>query len=176
MSASVDELAYVGLGSNLDEPEQQVRRALQALAGVAGLRSVATSSFYRTRPWGNPDQPDFINAVAVMESELAPVDLLREALAIERRLGRVRDSSRWAPRTIDIDLLLFGRRKLTAAGLNLPHPHAMERAFVLVPLVEVGVLLADPRLGEWQFRLSNLPHDDVIRLHPKIESRPMVSV
>ena len=166
------ERVYVGLGSNLDDPAKQIERALASLHAIEGARIVAVSSLYRTRPWGNSEQPDFVNAAAALDVRIAPLELLRATAAIERHMGRRRDGTRWAPRTIDLDLIFFGRRALAAPGLNLPHPHAMQRAFVLAPLVEVAGFLADPRLDAWRRQLDALPHGDVIRLQPPTESAP----
>jgi 2-amino-4-hydroxy-6-hydroxymethyldihydropteridine diphosphokinase len=171
MSLLIGERVYLGLGSNLDgpeqlAPEQHLQAALKWLQVLSGVKLVGVSSFYRTAPWGNRDQPDFINAVAALDCNLSPDALLHEVLVIEHRMGRVRDTSRWAPRIIDIDILHFGRRLISTSELSLPHPHASERAFVMVPLVEVCAPLGDPALAVWQYQLSNLPHDDVVRLHP----------
>jgi 2-amino-4-hydroxy-6-hydroxymethyldihydropteridine diphosphokinase len=174
MSGSLFERVYLGLGSNLQDPERQLDQALRLLDEVSGLRRLAVSAYYRTAPWGNREQPDFVNAVVAMDCALTPARLLDCMLSIERSMGRQRDDTRWAPRTIDLDLLFFGERSLNTSSLSLPHPHAGERAFVLVPLIEVAALLADSRRLEWQQWLSSLAHDDVVRLQP--ESRPAASV
>jgi 2-amino-4-hydroxy-6-hydroxymethyldihydropteridine diphosphokinase len=169
--ASLLERAYLGLGSNLDDPGRQLDRALEALDSVIGLRRIQVSAYYRTAPWGNRDQPDFVNAVLAVDCAQAPADLLDSMLSVERNLGRRRDGARWAPRTIDLDLLYFGTRSLATSQLDLPHPRIAERAFVLVPLLEVATVLADPRRFEWQHMLSKLPHDDVVRLQPDFGSK-----
>ncbi len=131
--------ALVGLGSNLDDPVQQVVRALDALAARPDLRLLRRSRLYRSMPWGRTDQPAFINAVAEIETALAPQALLQTLLDIERGLGRIReDTSRWGPRVIDLDLLLYDDRIIDEDGLRVPHPHLHERAFVLLPLNELG--------------------------------------
>jgi 2-amino-4-hydroxy-6-hydroxymethyldihydropteridine diphosphokinase len=131
--------ALVGLGSNLDNPAHQVGRALDALAARTDLRLVRRSRLYHSMPWGKTDQPAFINAVAEIETELAPHALLRALLDTERGLGRIRgDTPRWGPRVIDLDLLLYGSRMIDEDGLRVPHPHLHERAFVLLPLNELG--------------------------------------
>lgn len=170
MFAAKAECAYLGLGSNLDGPEDQLHCALRRLGGIPGIRVTHISSFYRTAPWGNLDQPDFVNAVAALDCALAPGDLLHHLLSIERSMGRIRDASRWTPRTIDLDLLYFGNRRLHTDQLSVPHPYLEERAFVLVPLVEVAANLADPGLLAWQRILSKLPHDDVVRLQPLVSA------
>ena len=129
--------AYIALGSNLGDPPAQIRRALQALAALPGTRVVRRSAFFRNPPVGYADQPDFINAVAQIETRLEPRDLLEQLLAIERAHGRVRDFAD-APRTLDLDILLYGERTVREPGLTIPHPRMLERAFVLVPLAEIA--------------------------------------
>jgi len=130
--------AYVGLGSNLDEPTVQLRRAFDALGGLPQTRLVATSALYQNPPMGPQEQPDFVNAVAGLLTTLAPTALLAALQAIEERHGRRRDGSRWGPRVLDLDLLLYGDRRLQTEMLILPHPGLAERAFVLWPLCEVA--------------------------------------
>ncbi len=139
--------AYVGLGSNLDDPAQQIRRALDALGKIPRTRLLRHSRSYRTAPWGITEQPAFVNAVAELASELAPRELLDALLAIERAHGRRRDGSQWGPRTLDLDLLTYAQLQLTEPGLALPHPHIGARAFVLVPLAELDASLLIPGAG-----------------------------
>jgi 2-amino-4-hydroxy-6-hydroxymethyldihydropteridine diphosphokinase len=129
--------AFIGLGSNLDNPPAQIRRALRALATLPGTRLVRQSSLYRNPPSGYLDQPDFVNAVAQLETGLAPRALLERLLEIERDHGRVRALPD-GPRTLDLDLLLYGARSVSEPGLTVPHPRLLERAFVLVPLAEIA--------------------------------------
>lgn len=128
--------AFLGLGGNLGEPQSAMATALAHLEAQAAIEIVAVSSLFRTPPWGKTDQPDFLNAVARLQTTLEPIELLRACLAAENRLKRVR-SERWGPRTIDIDLLLFGGRTIDEPGLRVPHPRLLERAFVLVPLAQI---------------------------------------
>ena len=128
------EVAYVGLGSNLAEPQRQLASALRAIASIPSTRLIAQSSFYATAPWGRRDQPDFVNAVAKLETDLSARSLLAELLAIEQRAGRQRDGDRWGPRILDLDILVYGRSRIDEPALRVPHPHLHERAFVLVPL------------------------------------------
>ncbi len=165
------ERAYLGLGSNLDDPRSQLDRALSLLDAIPSLHRLHVSGYFRTVPWGNRDQPDFVNAVLAVDSVLAPSELLARMLSVERSLGRKRDGTRWAPRTIDLDLLYFGTRSLATSQLDLPHPRIAERAFVLVPLLEVATVLADPRRFEWHHMLSKLQHHDVVRLQPDFGSK-----
>lgn len=130
--------AYVGLGSNLDDPVRQVRSALAELARLPRTHLVASSSLYRSPPMGPPDQPDFVNAVAGLLTTLSPEELLRATQAIEDAHGRRRDATRWGPRTLDLDLLLYGELRRTDEALTLPHPGLAERPFVLIPLLELA--------------------------------------
>ncbi len=137
---------FIGLGSNLSDPQAQIRRALQALESLPKTRVVARSSLYRSAPVGYLDQPDFINAVAQRETELAPRALLDALLALEQECGRTREF-RNAPRTLDLDLLLYGDLRHHEHGLTLPHPQMHLRAFVLVPLLELAPDCVIPGIG-----------------------------
>ncbi len=139
--------AYVGLGSNLDGPAQRVERALHALAGLPQTRLASRSDLFVTAPWGVTEQPSFVNAVAALDTALGAHDLLAALLDIERAAGRVRGTERWGPRVLDLDLLLHGELCLDEPGLQLPHPHLAERAFVLVPLAQVAPDLDVPGYG-----------------------------
>jgi len=142
--------AYVGLGSNLGHPRRRVARALFALSRLPRTRLAAASGNYVSSPVGSSEpQPDYVNAVAVLSTSLGPLALLRQLRAIERRLGRRRppDERRNAPRVIDLDLLLYGRRRVSRPGLVIPHPRMHERAFVLRPLLDVAPEIAIPGRG-----------------------------
>jgi len=138
--------AFIGLGANLGDPESQVRRAFTTLAELPGTRLLAASSLYRSAPVGVGAQPDFINAVAAIETRLAPRALLEALLAAERRFGRRREFP-GAPRTLDLDLLLYGDRVIAEPGLIVPHPRMHERAFVLAPLAEIAPDIEIPGKG-----------------------------
>ncbi|HEX2302349.1 MAG TPA: 2-amino-4-hydroxy-6-hydroxymethyldihydropteridine diphosphokinase [Gaiella sp.] len=129
--------AYVGLGANLGDREGTIRRAVTLLGEADGVDAVALSTLRETEPWGPVAQPSFLNGVVALETELGPRALLDLLLGIERRLGRVR-SERWGPRTIDLDLLLYGDTVVDEAGLTLPHPRLHERRFALEPLAELA--------------------------------------
>lgn len=129
--------AFVGLGSNLEDPVAQINQALRELSALASTRLVVCSSLYRSAPVGWADQPDFVNAVAAVETGLSPRELLAALLDLERRHGRVREFVN-APRTLDLDLLLYGDLTSDEEGLILPHPRMHERAFVLMPLTEIA--------------------------------------
>jgi len=133
--------AFVGLGGNLGDAAASVRDAFVALGRLPGTRLLRASRLYRTPAWGVTAQPDFVNAVAMIETTLVPTALLQELLRIERDAGRDRladGSDRWGPRTLDLDLLLYGDAVIDVPGLSVPHPHMHERAFVLVPLLEIA--------------------------------------
>jgi 2-amino-4-hydroxy-6-hydroxymethyldihydropteridine diphosphokinase len=129
--------AYLGLGGNLGDPAAAMAEALGAIDADPATRVAAVSSLYKTPPWGKTDQPDFLNAVAGIVTTRLPRDLLALCLAAEKALKRVR-RERWGPRTIDIDILLYGAMEVNEAGLEIPHPRMAERAFVLVPLAEIA--------------------------------------
>ena len=147
--------AAIALGSNLEDPEAQVRRALDEIAGLPQTELMARSSLHRTVPVGYLDQPDFVNACALIETQLAPRALLAELLAIERRHGRVRALPD-GPRTLDLDIVLYGDRVIAEPGLTVPHPRAHERAFVLAPLLEVWPDAIIPGKGSAAGRLRQL--------------------
>lgn len=129
--------AYIALGANLKRPADQVRAAFEELAMLPDTRLAGVSSLYRSAPVGYVDQPKFVNAVACVETALAPRVLLDALLEIERRYGRVRDFPN-APRTLDLDIALYGESEVHEPGLTIPHPRLLERAFVLVPLCEIA--------------------------------------
>ncbi len=138
--------AYVGLGSNLDDPRRQLDRALQALDRVDHARLILVSSFYGSPPMGPPDQPAYVNAVAGMLTTLAPEPFLSALQAIEDAQGRVRTGERWGPRTLDLDLLGYGNVTCASERLTLPHPGIARRAFVVVPLAQIAPGLRLPGL------------------------------
>ena len=129
--------AYVGLGSNLDVPVRQLRCAVNGLTQVPHTHLRAVSGFYANPPMG-PSQPDYVNAVAALDTHLSPHAMLSELQTLEYRRGRRRDGSRWGPRTLDLDLLLMGGVEFESERLTLPHPGVAERAFVLIPLLELA--------------------------------------
>jgi 2-amino-4-hydroxy-6-hydroxymethyldihydropteridine diphosphokinase len=143
--------AYIGLGANLGDREATLRRAVELLDAEAGVEVVAISTLRDTDPVGLLDQPRFLNGAAAVDTALEPRELLERLLGIERALGRERGGPRFGPRTVDLDLLLYGSRVVAEPGLTVPHPRLAERAFALEPLVELDPELALPdgrRLGE----------------------------
>lgn len=131
-------LAYIALGSNQASPLEQVSSALDALAAIPQSRMVATSSFYRTPPLGPQDQPDYLNAAVVLDTDLSAEALLDHTQRIELEHGRVRKEERWGPRTLDLDLMLFGDEVMHTDRLTVPHYDMKNRAFMLVPLLEIA--------------------------------------
>lgn len=140
-------VAYVGLGANLDEPRSQVERAVAGLAALPRTRLVACSPLYRNPAVGPGEQPDYVNGVAVIATHLGPHALLDALQDLESRQGRVRGEKRWAPRRIDLDLLVYGNMRIGDERLSVPHPRMRERAFVLKPLADVAPELQVPGLG-----------------------------
>lgn len=140
-------VAYVALGSNLQQPQAQVTQALRELSGLPQTQVTASSSLYRTAPLGYDDQPDFINAVARLETSLAPLALLRALLALEDTHGRERPFPN-APRVLDLDLLLYDDIAMQTPELTLPHPRMQTRGFVMLPLAEIAPGLKVGAYGE----------------------------
>ncbi|HTK32840.1 MAG TPA: 2-amino-4-hydroxy-6-hydroxymethyldihydropteridine diphosphokinase [Candidatus Saccharimonadaceae bacterium] len=149
--------AFIGLGSNLGEREAMIRLALDDLARLPQTSLVRASSLYDTEPVGDVEQPNFLNAVAQIDTELTARQLLWNLLLIEKRLGRVRTRP-WGPRTIDLDLLLYGAQVIEETDLRVPHPELATRSFVLVPLVELDPLLVHPATGETLLDLLSRVH------------------
>ncbi|MBD8162379.1 2-amino-4-hydroxy-6-hydroxymethyldihydropteridine diphosphokinase [Erwinia persicina] len=148
---------YLALGSNLADPLHQVHSALHALAAMPETTLVATSSLYRTPPYGPPDQPDFLNAAVALDTRLDAESLLNHTQRIELEQGRVRKAHRWGPRTLDLDIMLFGEQTLNTPRLTVPHYDMLNRAFMLLPLLEIAPALCLPdgtRLADILARLD----------------------
>lgn len=135
---------YIGLGSNLNQPIVQLETAVQSLAEIKQTQLLKVSSFYQSKPVGFLDQPDFINAVAQLSTELDPLTLLDELQSIEKKQGRIRDGKLNQPRTLDLDILLYENIILAMPNLILPHPRLRSRVFVLAPLAEISPELKLP--------------------------------
>ena len=149
--------AFVGMGSNLGDRERQIRAALDQLAQEPEVEIVAVSTLRQTEPVGYVDQPLFVNGAAMIETDLPPRELLDRLLAIERQLGRARgEGPRFGPRTIDLDLLLYGDETIAEPGLQVPHPRLTERRFALEPLAELEPALEIPGSGRVQDLLAGL--------------------
>ena len=156
--------SYIGLGSNLGDPETQLTSALAALNGLPDTDLVRCSSFYRSRPLGPTDQPDFINAVALLDSGLQAKQLLDRLQSIENGQGRVRDGIKWGPRTLDLDMLLYGKEIIDEPGLAVPHPELRHRNFVLIPLLEVAPEIEIPGLGRADKFLADIGWAGITKL------------
>lgn len=156
-------VAFIGLGSNLDDPQAQLDRAVATLARTDGIHVRQTSSYYRTAPWGDAAQPDFINAVVQIDTTLTADALLTELVRIETEAGRIRER-RWGPRTLDLDLLLYGDAVCDTTQLQLPHPRMHERRFVLEPLAELAPQLSIGGRGRVDELLAQLADAGVQRL------------
>jgi 2-amino-4-hydroxy-6-hydroxymethyldihydropteridine diphosphokinase len=148
--------AYLGLGANLGDREQTLRRAVELLGEVPGVEVVTVSELRETDPVGVVDQPRFLNGVAETETDLTPRELLETLLRVERDLGRLRGGVRWGPRTVDLDLLVFGDEEVDEPGLHVPHPRLHERRFVLEPLAELDPHLVIPGRGTVSDLLAQL--------------------
>lgn len=140
-------LAYLGVGSNLGDKIEQCRKAISEVLAIPGHRLIAQSSFYKTQPVGYPNQDWFINGVIQIETDLEPQELLRRLKEIEFKMGR-KETTRWGPRSIDLDLLLYDDLEMKTEELEIPHPRLKERQFVLIPLVEISPNLIHPTLGK----------------------------
>jgi 2-amino-4-hydroxy-6-hydroxymethyldihydropteridine diphosphokinase len=139
---------YVGVGSNLNDPQSQVLRAFARLAQIPATRRVLVSPLYASRPFGPVAQPDFVNAVAGLLTQLEPLAVLTQLRAIEAAFGRPDPHEKWGPRVIDLDLLVYGREQCQEPELTLPHPGVVERNFVLYPLADIAPDLEVPGLGQ----------------------------
>lgn len=142
-----DQLVYIGIGSNLDNPLAQVKCAIKQLATLRQSEVIRCSSLYASKPMGPEDQPDYVNAVVLIKTPLLPLDLLGALQQLETESGRNRAGQRWGPRTLDLDILLFGGKIISSDRLLVPHPGIHERAFVLYPLAEINPELMVPGKG-----------------------------
>ena len=140
-------IAYIGLGSNLAKPVEQIKSARTAIASITGVQELAFSSLYHSLPMGPQNQPDYVNAVMCVATDLLPMDLLRCLQNIENDHGRVRKGERWGARTLDLDILIYGDQEIDLPDLTVPHKGLAERSFVLYPLFEIAPQLAVPGKG-----------------------------
>lgn len=161
------EAAYIALGSNLKSPQRQLQAGFAALAQLPDTELVAQSSLYRSAPVGYANQPDFVNAVAAIRTTLTPRALLDALLAIEREHGRVRDFPN-APRTLDLDIALYGEHVINEPGLSIPHLRMQQRAFVMVPLAEIAPDALVPGVGRVRDLLPGVDVNSVSRLKLKV--------
>lgn len=154
---------YLAIGSNLASPLEQVNAALAALADIPESQLVAVSDFYRTPPLGPRDQPDYLNAAVALETTLAPEVLLDHTQRIERQQGRERKAHRWGPRTLDLDIMLFGEMQIATPRLTVPHYDMKNRAFMLLPLAQIAPDLRFPDGDKLSVLLANLDHSGISR-------------
>ena len=152
--------ACIGLGGNVGDPAATLRGALDDLDTLPDTRLLRASRLYRTRAWGLAEQPDFVNAAALLDTSLDARGLLDGLLALERAFGRER-RERWGPRVLDLDLLLYGDASIDEPGLHVPHPHLHERVFALVPLLEVWPDAVIPGIGPASGALAELDRDGI---------------
>lgn len=157
---------YIGLGSNLDDPQQQVRSAIEAIQAISATSLTAASSLYHSPPMGPQDQPDYINAVVAVETELSPHQLLDALQQIEQKHGRIR-KRHWGERTLDLDILLYADKVIRDERLTVPHPGIPERAFVIYPLAEIAPSLQIPGLGDLVMLKANCPPEGLQPLENK---------
>jgi 2-amino-4-hydroxy-6-hydroxymethyldihydropteridine diphosphokinase len=151
--------ALIGLGGNLGEVRGRLDAAITSLDALPGIAVMARSRFYRTPPWGNVEQPDFVNAAIAVDTSLPATELLDALLATERAFGRVRDGERWGPRTLDLDLLAYGDEVIDSDQLTVPHPRIAERAFVLLPLADIAADAELPGVGRVSALLGAIDTD-----------------
>ena len=163
-SACAPVIVYIGLGSNLAEPATQIKSARIAVSATKGVEELAFSSLYHSLPMGPQDQPDYVNAVMCVKTDLVPMVLLRSLQAIENNQGRLRIGERWGARTLDLDVLIFGEQEIDEPDLTVPHKGLEERSFVLYPLFEIAPQLVVPGKGSIADLIANCPLSGLRRL------------
>ncbi len=163
-STTQEVTAYLGMGSNLAGPVEQLNHARKAISALYGVRELAMSSFYHSPPMGPQDQPDYVNAVMAVATSLPPLTLLRSLQSIEHEQGRVRTGERWGARTLDLDVLLYGDQCIDLPELTVPHVGLTQRAFVLYPLYEIAPQLHVPGKGNIKDLLAQCPLSGLKRL------------
>lgn len=156
---------YLGLGSNVGDREHQLKEALRLLDAQQSIKVTRVSSLYETAPVGYVEQPDFLNLCAEIETDLTPQAVLKNGLDIEQQLHRVR-KERWGPRTLDIDILLYGNKIIEDQDLSIPHPRMAERAFVLIPLQEIAPEAINPRT-QTKIKDIEVPDETVNKYHKR---------
>lgn len=159
-----EHVAYIGIGSNLDDPVNHVRQAITELGQIVDTRCVASSSLYASPPMGPSDQPDYINAAARLRTTLAPLALLDVLQSVEQVHQRIRAGQRWGPRTLDLDMLLYDNRKIDEDRLVVPHPGLHERAFVIYPLLELAGDIDIPGRGRLNALAARCPRGELKRI------------
>ena len=155
---------FIGLGANLCEPIEQLRSAIEAIKLIPATELVRCSSFYQSAPMGPQDQDDYINAVAELKSALSPLELLDNLQAIENQQGRIRKDERWGPRTLDLDILLFGDSLIESPRLTVPHYGIKQRNFVLIPLAEIAPEIDIPTHGKVKTLIDSIGRQGIQKL------------
>ncbi|MEI6068430.1 MAG: 2-amino-4-hydroxy-6-hydroxymethyldihydropteridine diphosphokinase [Methylococcaceae bacterium] len=163
-TASVSTIAYIGLGSNLEQPVAQITLARIAIASITGVQELAFSSLYHSLPMGPQDQPDYVNAVMGVKTDLLPMALLRSLQAIENDQGRQRIGERWGARTLDLDVLIYGEQEIDVPDLTVPHKGLEERSFVLYPLFEIAPQIIVPGKGSITDLIAKCPLSGLRRM------------
>jgi 2-amino-4-hydroxy-6-hydroxymethyldihydropteridine diphosphokinase len=158
---------FIGLGSNQADPVRQLQSACIAIGSLPESRMLARSPLYRSKPLGPADQPDYVNAVVALETHLAPLALLASLQAIELAQGRTRDGQRWGPRTLDLDILLYGDEQIDLPELQVPHYHMHARPFVLYPLADIAAGLTMPNGVALSEMLLDCPLEGIERMAPQ---------
>lgn len=156
--------AYIGIGSNIEDPILQVETSFSLLAQIPLTRLISKSSLYQSKPFGPIDQPDFINAAAAIVTQLSAFDLLKELKKIEHERGRKRSEIRWGPRSLDLDLLIYSNEIINEKDLIVPHPGISERNFVLLPLGELAPELYVPKLGRIKNLIPNISKTGILQI------------
>lgn len=161
-------LAYIGLGSNLADPALQIRQAIVQMRTIPNSQVTKISSLYFSRPMGPQDQPDYMNAVLAIETQLTPIELLEQLQKIEYKAGRVRKDNRWGARILDLDILLFGDNVIDSERLTIPHYGMKLREFVLLPLQEIAPDLRLPNAESIKQLASKISHNG-LKIHSKLD-------
>jgi 2-amino-4-hydroxy-6-hydroxymethyldihydropteridine diphosphokinase len=164
-SQNLPVVAYIGLGSNLAQPVAQIKSARAVISSIADIQELAFSSLYHSLPMGPQDQPDYVNAVMCVATDLSPMDLLRCLQAIENDHGRERKGERWGARTLDLDILIYGDREINLPELIVPHKGLDERSFVLYPLFEIAPQLIVPGKGPISGLVAKCPLSGLRRMN-----------
>ncbi len=159
--------AYIGLGSNLANPKQQIHHAIDAIENIPDSEISTVSQLYFSRPMGPQDQPDYMNAVLALDTELSPIDLLDALQAIENNAGRIRKDNRWGPRVLDLDILLYGDQHINTERLTIPHYGLKVREFVLIPMAEIAPQLTLPDGSSVKHLSDNIDTND-LKIHSKL--------
>ena len=162
---SESQRVFIGLGANLSNPIAQLQNAIAALNSIPKTQLIKTSSLYGSKPLGPADQPDYVNAVAELATKLVPENLLDYLQRIENEQGRARKAERWGPRTLDLDIILFGDQVINTPRLTIPHYHFQHREFVLYPLAEIASDLVFPDGGTLQIALQKVDRNGLERLN-----------